>query len=187
MSYTGNDHVYASLHESGANDFLKAIYYQRPSYFRRGTPYYAPFPPGTTTLDPPLFNVIEYLVAFGLPRVDFYGFPSLLSPHPPAAANQFLLTVNADITTVLFGQTSMLIKAVGVAVPDAVNKTMFFNFIDVDLTPATFPANVVMAVLNAAIKGFSIPYPSFPLGAFTPVLSGPPYIHTNKFMLRGNL
>ena len=76
MSLTGADHLFAGLHENGANDLLRAFFTARPHYLHYGSP---PFVTATTvneTLIGPIpfpgTGGIGWLVQFSIPVVDFH-------------------------------------------------------------------------------------------------------------------
>ncbi|HEX6368202.1 MAG TPA: hypothetical protein VF006_04685 [Longimicrobium sp.] len=184
MSFTANDHLYASLHETGGNEFVKAIYKQRPRYFSQGSLA----DPLTGTVQGKILG-FDWLAEIGLPTVNFYPFPALPSPHPGPIPGQFLISFRMHLTGFSYTNELMDINAVAVAVANASPSPgkMGFKIIDLEVTQYPLLKNVVMLVLNLALSAFSIPYPAFPLGAFTPVLSAPPIINGHKFILKGNL
>lgn len=76
MSLTGADHLFAGLHENGANDLLRAFFTARPHYLHYGS---QPFVTATTvneTLMAPIpfpgTGGIGWLVQFSIPVVDFH-------------------------------------------------------------------------------------------------------------------
>ena len=75
VSLTGPDHLFAGVHENGANDFVRAFFLTRPHYLHYGSP---PFVTATTvneTLIPPIpfpgTGGIGWLVEFAIPLIDF--------------------------------------------------------------------------------------------------------------------
>ena len=75
MSLTGPDHLFAGVHENGANDLLRAFFLARPHYLHYGSPPFVT----TTTISETLMSPIPFpgtggigwLVEFAIPVVDF--------------------------------------------------------------------------------------------------------------------
>ncbi|HYH78248.1 MAG TPA: hypothetical protein VEX86_00575 [Longimicrobium sp.] len=195
MSWTQNDHLFAALHESGANDVMAALYAQRPRWFNYGSWLFVPskLSPNATQL-PPFLNFVHWKAHFTLPRLQFHPAPPAGSL--PVAPNQFSLTTQVTATLLVppttLATVSLGLRAVGVPVANAAQKKMSVQFTatEIQLTSPPLPPFVsplVTAALNFAIAGFFLPYPAFSAGAFTPVLSGPPTIQLDRLDLRGNL
>jgi hypothetical protein len=77
MSLTGPDHLFAGVHENGANDLLRALFSARPHYLHYGSPPFV----GATTVNETLIAPIPFpgtgggigwLVQFSIPVVDFH-------------------------------------------------------------------------------------------------------------------
>jgi hypothetical protein len=77
LSLTGPDHVFAGIHEDGANDLLRAFFGARPHYLRYGSPPFVTATSVSATLIAPIAfpgvpGGIGWSVRFTVPVVDFH-------------------------------------------------------------------------------------------------------------------
>jgi|GEM_PF-3919318 len=197
MSLTGpNDHLYAAVHEAGANDFMTAIYMQRGHYFHYGSSLFVPASSSSVTQQAPLGNIVHWKLDFSLPRIDFHtAFVPQFTPPLTAGPDHLVVSTEVTLTLSIFGvQQSFAGSVWAVAIPvlHPGSKTMTLSVTDTHVGPV--PANLQKSVdavatllLNGALAGVPLPYFSIPLGAFTLVTSGAPRIDQDELSLKGNL
>ncbi len=102
VSLTGADHLFAGVHENGANDLLRAFFLARPHYLHYGSP---PFVVATTvneTLMAPIpfpgtGGGIGWLVQFSIPAVDFHPDSSGGALPPPLTLGPGQLSVRTRV------------------------------------------------------------------------------------------
>ena len=105
MSLTEAEHLFAGLHEAGANDFLRAFFTARPHRLNyRSSPAVGPVPPlasAWTTIPsisfPGVPGGVELAVQFSIPTVDLD--PDTLGVPPPLvfAAGEFSLRTTVTL------------------------------------------------------------------------------------------
>jgi hypothetical protein len=189
MSLTGNHHLYAALHENGANDFMAAIYAQRGHYFHYGSSQYVPQTTVHQTNRPKVVG-LHWKASFSLPRIDFHPVP----PGSPmtVATNQFL--VRSQLFLKVLGAPTippLEVRALGVPVANAPN--MSFQIVQTNLLPNLPPPwgpffnALATLALNGALANFLLPYPVFPLGAFVAIIGNGPSVQNNQLEFQGNL
>lgn len=77
MSLTETEHVFAGVHESGINDFMRAFLIARPRHLNYGSSFFVPVTTAAATNVPPIPfpgipGGIQYAVRFSIPRIDFH-------------------------------------------------------------------------------------------------------------------
>ena len=102
MSLTQADHVFASLHENGLNDFLTAVFTARRHYLNYGTSLFVPTSTATashiaTIPFPGIPGGIEWAVSFSIPRIDLYPQTTALPPQLTLNPGQFSVRTRARL------------------------------------------------------------------------------------------
>jgi len=195
MSFTGNAHLYAAVHEYGANDMMTALYNTRRHLFDRGsTPYVLPPSTSMVTSRAKIFGLIAWHVRFNNPRIDFdtvipvqNGLPAGIDRF--AIQTQFTFDWSITLGGWSFALPSVLlnIRAIGRRRTDTVTgiglkiqHSQILTFPPPGFILAFIIDFVITTLLNWFIfSTLRFPLPSLAAGAFTPVVVGIPGIDSD--------
>src|SRR6266404_6190879 len=102
MSLTGSDEFFASVHESGMNDFVHAFFTARPHYLHYGSPMFVPTSTASETrMDPINFpgvpGGIQWAVDFTIPIIDLFDDDSGGAMPPQITLNVEQLTIRTSV------------------------------------------------------------------------------------------
>lgn len=215
MSFTEAEHVFAGLHEGGANDLLQAFFTTLPRYFNyRSSPSVAAAPAAAWTAVPPIsFPVpapgvpatIDYAVQFDLPRVDFY--PPTTGPPPPLVHSSGEFSIKTSVSLTLLCKrdrdqrdafsvvtTRLEVWALGSLTVRASSRgagQVGFDIREVeivDISPdhlEAFLECLILMLLRAALSAVRLPFDAVSAGAFQLVLLRGPEVEDDQGQLYG--
>jgi hypothetical protein len=203
MSLTGTAHLYAALHEYGANDVMTAIYNTRRHLFDQGSNPYLQGPSSPQhTWRSKILGFVAWHARFSNPRIDFHPVPQMLNTFP-VSQNQFTihtqLTFDWAITLngwVIYTLPSfhLNVRAVGRRRKSTAGGGVGFRIQRSQIPPIwqNVLAFIIDFVLTTLLNWFifsklRVPLSTLAAGAFNPIPVGSPWIDAHKLKLQGIL
>ena len=215
MSLTESELLFASIHEGGVNDMLKAFFTARPRYLVYATPGLAPgtaFTPLAPIAFPGMPGGIEYAIALDIPVVDFAPDSTGGSPLPVGAQQigihtKVLLTVGCarkqerpgrddkrgvfvpiDTALELWGRGRIMATYSG---PGTGEIRFQVDEVElVDITPdslETVLECILRMVLQAVLSNVRLPFQAVSAGAFSLALTRGPEVEDDQVKLYGSI
>jgi hypothetical protein len=102
MSLTQADMAFASIHEDGLNDALRAFCNDRPRYLVYGSPAFVPFTTVAETTMPAIAfpgvpGGIQWRIRFSTPHIDLFKQTTPLPPELTLGPGQFSARITAEL------------------------------------------------------------------------------------------